>query len=144
MLATRPSKATPAEIRLDDYAHAEVRSREVWDATAKRCADCPGPESPGGCASRPFTAAVAGRADWPLCPRGLTRVRAWRALVNRYIDAQIAPLAGFPHRYKPWVTQGFRALRQAIRDEDARGQKAADRPAGLPRYAGRRNVREGA
>lgn len=134
-----PRKA--AEIRLDLYALAQARAEEVWQATAKRCADCPGPDADDGCRTRPFTGVVVGRSDWPLCPRGMTRARTWRAIVDRYVDAQISPLSGFPERYKSVATRGFRELRQAIRAEDERQAKQTSRPNALPRYAGMRNAR---
>lgn len=139
-----PRKAAGTiEIRLDLYALAQVRADEVWAATEKRCADCPGPEADGGCLTRKAPGVMLGRSDWPFCPRGMTRVRAWRALVNRYVDAQVSPLAGFPERYKAWAAEGFRRFRAAIRAEDERAAKAAAKPGGLPRYRGRAPPQEG-
>lgn len=136
-----PRKATAhlkGDLGLDLYALAQARADEVIQQTEKRCAGCPGPDSPNGCASRPHGDLVVIGRTWPMCPRGMIRARAWRRLAQRYLDAQTSPLSGFPEEYKPWAVTALRELRLAVRREEGRQVRESGK-ASLPRYSGRRN-----
>lgn len=142
---TQPPKALRADPRLDLYALAQAREKEVRAACAERCKDCPGPEHPSGCLSRPATTRpVAGRSDWPICPMGMLRTRAWEEIVDLYLAAKVSPIAGFPEAHPAWVQDGVIALLSAVRAEEDRQLKdARKRGSDGPQFTGRRVARGG-
>lgn len=115
----------------------------MLEACEKRCADCPGPEAPNGCHTRKFPRTVAGRADWPMCPLGLTRVAFWRSCVDRYFAALISPLAGWPDSHTAVAHDCMVELKVALNREDRRKADAAtqDASGGGPDFSGRRTAR---
>lgn len=116
------------------YALAEARYKELEVASAcSRCKDCPGPERKG---SRCYEWAQRGnlalqRSDWPVCPVGLTKVAAWRRIVERFIASKVTPLADFPESYLAVVHDAFVELHVALKAEERRSvDEARSKPRG--------------
>lgn len=126
------------------YALAQARASEVEAACGRPCKGCPGPEAEGGCLTRQRPTVVLDRRDWPMCPRGMLQVGAWRELVALYLAAQVSPLEGWPGTYPAWVVEGMSALWSAIESEKGRQLKlaSAPKPGGAPRSSGRRVARK--
>lgn len=142
-MMTRPRKALLLEPSLHLYALAQVRADDVRSACKKSCADCPGPEAENGCLTRKFPAAVAGRADWPMCPMGMLRVRAWEEIVDLYVAAKVSPLAGFPDAHPAFVQDAMVTLFTAVRNDEDRRVKEAAKPGAGPTFTGRRTAKAG-
>ena len=129
-----------AEPRLDLYALALVRASDIERELAHRCGDCPG--TGAGC--KPHRGVVAGRSDWPLCPRAMTRNPAAQECADLYVAAQISPLAGFPQTMSAWGFDMLMQIKQAVRSEDERKarERAQSGGPGKPQFTGRRSARE--
>lgn len=134
----RPRKARRAEPRLDLYALAQARADEVRAACETPCRGCPGPEAEDGCLSRKHPQVVAGRADWPMCPLGMLRVRAWEDVVDLFVVAKMSPIGG-PEERPAFVQDALVHLYAAVRIEDER--RAKDAQSGGPNFSGRRAAR---
>lgn len=137
---TEPRKAA-AEPPLALYALAQARASEVQRACGTACKDCAGPAEPGGCETRKWPQVVAGKADWPMCPLGMLRTAAWRALVERYLAAKIAPIQGWPNGFSAWAYDAMLELHMAVREEDERKVREASGSSGGPNFSGRRASR---
>lgn len=53
-----------------------------------------------------------------MCPIGMLRVPAWRALTDRFIASRITPLDDFPSGVTEWAYRGFIELQAAVRERD--------------------------
>jgi hypothetical protein len=124
------------------YALAQVRASEVKQQTGKHCDGCPGPGVAGGCETRPFRKVCLGRHDWPMCPRGMTRDPMWERIVERYVAAQVSPLADYPDDYTPLGVRGLVAIKVAVREEDDRRMREQTKRPGGPQWTGRTSARE--
>lgn len=142
-MLTGNRKASPQ--RADDlalYALAQARAEEVTAACQTPCRDCPGPGVEGGCETRAHPKAVAGRADWPMCPLGMLRAPTWRAIVDAFVASKVSPLQEWPEGYTAFAHEGMVELHAAVRKEDERrAREASGRPGG-PVFSGRRSARE--
>jgi hypothetical protein len=100
-----------------------VRRKELLahSLCGKRCEDCPGPESPES-ACHTWKGVALGKANWPMCPVGMTRVKAWSELTE-VAFAQKATGAVEP--LTAWGHAGLLELHAAIREEEARRLEAA-------------------
>lgn len=86
--------------------------------------------------------AVAGRADWPLCPLGMLRVPAWQDIVDIKLAARVSPIANFPDCLTAGAFRGVLELHDAVAREDERQIKdAQNRGASGPNFSGRRTAR---
>lgn len=137
---TRPRKAGSDRPQLHLYALAQARADDVEAACSTPCKGCPGLDHPQGCMTRKWPRAVAGRADWPMCPLGMLRLPAWRALVDRYFASKVSALDGWPAAYSAWAHDAMLEVRAAASREEARefdeGLKRGAR--GGPNFSGRR------
>lgn len=137
---TRPRKVLAAEPPLHLYALAQVRAEEVRRACAGPCKGCPGPEAADGCLTRKFPQVVAGRADWPMCPQGMLRVRTWEEVTDLFVAAKVSPIGG-PEERPAFVQDCLVHLFAAVRNEDERKTREAQKGAGGPNFSGRRSGR---
>lgn len=145
-MLTETRKASPS--RADDlalYALAQARAEEVTRACEQPCKGCPGPGEEGGCETRSYPKAVAGRADWPACPLGMLRAPAWRSIVDAFVSAKVSPLSGWPDSYTAFAHEGMLELHAAVRREDERRIQSASSgsSSGGPSFSGRRVARGG-
>lgn len=142
-MATATRKASPQ--RADDlalYALAQARVAEVKRACDGPCKGCPGPGMPEGCETRKWPVAVAGRADWPLCPLGMLRVPTWQDIVDTKVATKLSPIAGFPECLTAGAFRGLVELQDALAREDERTMRAASQSRGDgPVFSGRRVAR---
>lgn len=145
-MLTETRKASPR--RADDlalYALAQARVGDVKRACDGPCQDCPGPGVPDGCETRAFPRAVAGRADWPMCPLGMLRVPTWQDVVDLKLAARVSPIHGFPDCLTAGAFRGVLELHDAVAREDERQIKEASgrSSSGSPTFSGRRTARAG-
>lgn len=141
-MQTASRKASPPQAHdLSLYALAQARAGDVKQACEAACKGCPGPGEEGGCETRKWPKAVAGRADWPVCPYGMLRTPTWRDITDTYISTKISPLAGFPDCLTAGAYRGLLELNDAVRNEDVRKAKEASKAPGGPQFNGRRAAR---
>lgn len=131
---TEPRKAETGPPDLDLYALAQARVDQLF-AALPRCKTCT-----GNCArpSRP----VLGRNDWPTCPVAMISRPPWSDAMAYYRAAKISPLAGYPKTMAAWAFDAHIKTRDQVTIADNDRAREASRPGALPRYAGRRNIRE--
>lgn len=141
---TRKASAKQAD-DLALYALAQARVLDVKRACDGPCKDCPGPGMPDGCETRKHPKAVAGRADWPMCPLGMLRVPAWQDIVDMKLAARVSPIHGFPDCLTAGAFRGLLELHDAVAREDERQVKEASGRASttVQTYSGRRSARDG-
>lgn len=138
---TRPPKAVLLQPpRLELYAAAQVREREIREACATRCADCPGPLEEGGCLDREPPGSIAGRGDWPICPWGMLQLPTWQAVVDLWFASKVSPLSGWPDAYSAFVVDALGALDIAVKEHQRKEHERASAAArtGGPTYTNRR------
>lgn len=144
MLTATPKASPPRADDLALYALAQARVSDVKRACDGPCKDCPGPGMPQGCETRKWPVAVAGRADWPLCPLGMLRVPAWQDIVDLKVAARISPISGYPECLTAGAFRGLVELHDALAREDERAIRAAQKGSSDgPVFSGRRAAREG-
>lgn len=111
-------KAT-AEPRLDLYALAHVRNRELRAALGRRCESCDGVN----CA--PPKGVYLGTSSWDECPMAKLRNEAAQEAVGLFIGAQISPIVGYPDCMSQWGFNFHLALRDAVRTDEERKAEIA-------------------
>lgn len=147
LTATTPKASPPRADDLALYALAQARVVDVKRACDVPCKGCPGPGMPDGCEVRGWPAAVAGRADWPLCPLGMLRVPTWQDIVDVKLAARVSPIAGFPDCLTAGAVRGLLELHDAVVREDTRQMNEASKKSANPSrpdFSGRRATRKGA